>query len=90
MLDRARFNSKISTLFSNYLINKKTQYTWRNFVSPTFRADVDIVGNTKIRLYLIFFSFLFLFFQSILFLELELGISGISQVMVTLSHDHVP
>ena len=90
MLDKARFNSKISTFFSNYLINKKTQYIWRNFVSSTFRADMDIVGNTKIKLYLIFFSFLFLFFQSILFLELELGISGISQVMVTLLHDHVP
>ena len=51
---------------------------------------MDIVGNTKIRLYLIFFSFIFLFFQYILFLELELGISGISQVMITLSHDYVP
>jgi len=54
--------SKISTFFSNYLINKKTQYIWKNFVSPTFRADVDIVRNAKIRLYFIFI-FIFLFFS---------------------------
>ena len=34
----------------------------------------------------LFFFLFFFFFQSILFLELELGISGRSQV--TLSHDH--
>jgi len=38
-----------------------------------------------IGLYFILFSF-----QFILFLELKLGISGMSQVTVTLSHDHVP
>ena len=44
------------------------------------------IRNPKIELY---FIFLFYFFQSILFLELWLGISGVSQVTVTLSHDHV-
>ena len=44
------------------------------------------VRNAKIRLY---FIFLFCFFQSVLFLELEVKISGISQVTVTLSHNHM-
>jgi len=42
------------------------------------------------RLDFILFSSLFFFFQYILFSELGLEISKISQVMVTLSHDHVP
>ena len=44
------------------------------------------VRNVKIRLY---FIFLFCFFQSVLFLELEVKISGMSQVTVTLSHNHI-
>jgi len=42
ILDKADFNLKISQFFSNYLINKHTQYVWNNFVSPFFRADVGV------------------------------------------------
>jgi len=42
------------------------------------------------RLDFILFYFIFLSFQSILFLELELGISGMSQIMITLLHDYMP
>jgi len=42
ILDKAGFNSKILLLFSNYLISRKTQYIWNNFVSPLFSIDVDI------------------------------------------------
>jgi len=38
---------------------------------------------------LFLFSLLFYFSQSILFLELGLGISEMSQVTVTLSHNHM-
>ena len=41
-------------------------------------------------LFLFLFYFIFCFSQSILFLEIWLGISGMSQVTVTLSHGHVP
>jgi len=44
------------------------------------------IGNTKIGLY---FIFLFCFFQPVLFLDLGVEISGISQVTVTLSHNHM-
>ena len=39
ILDKARFNPII---FFNYLINRKTQYIWNNFVSSFFRADIGI------------------------------------------------
>jgi len=42
ILDKSGFNSKISIFFSNYLIDKKTQYMWNNFVSPFFRADLEV------------------------------------------------
>ena len=42
ILDKAGFDLKISIFFSNYLINRKTQYMWYNFVSPFFRTDVGI------------------------------------------------
>jgi len=41
-LDKAKFNLRIFSFFSNYLTNKKTQYVWNNFVSSYFRADIDI------------------------------------------------
>ena len=31
ILDKASFDSRILSLFSNYLINKRTQYIWNNF-----------------------------------------------------------
>ena len=42
ILDKVGFNFRIFTFFSNYLINRKTQYVWNNFVSPSFRADVGV------------------------------------------------
>ena len=42
ILDKARFNPRITIFFSNYLINRKTQYVWNNFISSYFRADVSV------------------------------------------------
>ena len=42
ILDKAGFNPRIFTFFSNYLIDRQTQYIWNNFVSPFFRADVGV------------------------------------------------
>ena len=41
-MDKAGFNSRISLFFSNYLINRKTQYMWKNFVSSFFNANVGV------------------------------------------------
>jgi len=42
ILNKASFDSRISFFFSNYLIYRKTQYMWNNFISPFFRTDVDV------------------------------------------------
>ena len=40
ILTKVGFDSNI--FFSNYLINRKTQYIWSNFIPPFFNADVGI------------------------------------------------
>ena len=42
ILNKARFDSRIFTFFSTYLIDRKTQYVWNSFVSSSFRADVEV------------------------------------------------
>jgi len=42
ILDKVGFDSRISTFFSNCLINRKTQYIWNNFVSSSLRADIGV------------------------------------------------
>jgi len=42
IMDKAGFNSRISLFFSNYSINRKTQYMWNNFVFPFFNPNVGI------------------------------------------------
>ena len=41
-LDKAGFDSKILTFFSNYLIGKKTQYLWTGFYSLFFSVDIGV------------------------------------------------
>ena len=42
ILNKARFDWKVSTFFSNYLVNRKTKYLWNNFYSPLYNVDVGI------------------------------------------------
>ena len=42
ILDKMRFDTKISTFFSNYLIDRRTQYIWNNFISFFFRTDIGL------------------------------------------------
>ena len=42
ILDKVGFDPRITTFFSNYLVNIKTQYIWNNFTSSFFRVDVDV------------------------------------------------
>jgi len=65
ILDEAGFNSRISSFFSNYLIDRKTQYIWNNFVSSSFSADVGVDQGLALSLpsyplfiLLLFFTFL--------------------------------
>ena len=42
ILNKARFNRKILTFFSNYLVNRKTKYLWNSFSSPLYNVDVGV------------------------------------------------
>jgi len=42
ILDKAGFNSRISSFFSNYLIDRKTQHIWNKFVFPSFKIDINM------------------------------------------------
>jgi len=52
IFNKVGFNSKISLFFSNYLINKKTQYIWNNFVFSSFKADIEIGQGSVLSLIL--------------------------------------
>jgi len=41
-LNKARFDPRVSLFFSNYLIDRKIQYVWKNFISPSFRTNVGV------------------------------------------------
>ena len=42
ILGKAEFNSKVVNFFSNYLINRKTNYFWNNFSSHLFNVNVGV------------------------------------------------
>ena len=42
ILSKAGFDPKISSFFSNYLIGRKTQYLWNDFISYFFNVDVGV------------------------------------------------
>ena len=48
ILDKARFDLRISLFSSNYLIDKKIQYIWNNFFSFSFRTDVGVGQDSYI------------------------------------------
>ena len=60
---KARFNSCIIIFFSNYLINRKTQYFWNNFTSSFFNINVGVGQGLALlpilsALYLAFFLYI--------------------------------
>jgi len=42
ILKRAKYHSKVIQFFSNYLVGRKTQYSWNNFSSQLFNVDVGM------------------------------------------------
>ena len=42
ILNKAVFDCKISTFFSNYLVNGKTKYLWNSFSSPLYNINIGV------------------------------------------------
>ena len=65
ILDKAGFNLRISSLFSNYLIDRRTQYIWNNFISSSFRVDVGVEQDSTLS------PILFAFYIALIFYIFE-------------------
>jgi len=42
ILEKARFDIKVSNFFKNYLVNRKMAYSWNNFSSPIHNINIGI------------------------------------------------
>ena len=42
ILDKAGLDHKVSNFFKNYLVERKTQYCWNDFISPSFNINVGV------------------------------------------------
>ena len=81
ILNKAGFNQKILTFFSNYLVNGKTKYLWNNFSSPLCNVDVGVGQESAFSLILstLYLSPIFYIFKKCL-KNLNIPISVLSFV----------
>jgi len=42
ILSKAGLESKVSKFFTNYLVQRKTNYTWNNMQSPDFEVNIGV------------------------------------------------
>ena len=42
ILKKAGFDNRITSFFTNYLVNRKTNYFWNNFISPIFKVNFGV------------------------------------------------
>ena len=42
ILKKVGFDNCITSFFANYLVNRKTNYFWNNFISPIFNVSVGV------------------------------------------------
>ena len=42
ILKKAGFDNHITSFFTNYLVDRKTNYFWNNFISPIFNVNVGV------------------------------------------------
>jgi len=64
-MEKTGFDLKISKFFSDYLVSRKTQYTWNNFSSPFFDVNVGVGQGSALSpiLSALYLSFLFHIFK---------------------------
>ena len=61
ILNKAGFNQKVSTFFSNYLVNRKTKYLWNNFFSLLCNVGIGIRQESALSpiLFVLYLSLIF-------------------------------
>jgi len=56
-MKKVGFNNHIVSFFANYLVNRKTNYFWNNFMSPIFNINVR-VGQGSVLLPILYVLYL--------------------------------
>jgi len=62
ILRKAGFDSKVSYFFSDYLVSRKIQFLYNNFISLFFNVDID-VGQVSAFLFALYISPIFHIFE---------------------------
>jgi len=78
ILDKVGFKLKVINFFSNYLVNRKTNYSWNNFFSHLF--DINVGVGQGLALFSILFALYFSPFLEKHLKNLDLKISTLSFV----------
>jgi len=42
ILKKAEFDNHVTSFFTNYLVDRKTNYFWNNFISPIFNVNIGV------------------------------------------------
>ena len=77
ILKEAEFNNYIISFFANYLMDKKTNYLWNNFSSPTFDVNIGVSQGSvlsPILLALYFSLFLYILEKHLKFFNILVSI----------------
>ena len=65
IFDKAGFDPKVSLFFYNYLVKRKTQYFWNNFLFPFSNVDIGVGQGLAPPFYLHYILLLFFIFLKI-------------------------
>jgi len=62
-MKKAGFDNHIISFFANYLVDRKTNYFWNNFISPIFNVNVGVGQDSALSpilsaLYLLLFIYI--------------------------------
>ena len=81
ILNKAEFDWKFLTFFSNYLVNRKTKYLWNDFSSPFYNIDIKVSQGLALSsiLFVLYLSLIFHIFEKCL-KNLNIPISVLSFV----------
>jgi len=52
IMKKAGFNNHVMSFFANYLVDRKTNYYWNNFMSPIFNVNIGIGQGSVLSLIL--------------------------------------
>ena len=81
ILKKVGFDNCVTSFFTNYLVDRKTNYFWNNFISPIFNVNVGVgQGSTHSLILLVLYLSPFLYILENQLKNLKIPVSIISFV----------